>query len=155
MRSKIVSSTLFASAILLLVIGSAAYTPAYPRTAAQVSHNYAPSLKTVSVSVSFSPKKLSEYSGMTVHNTLKATNPGSSSIILTGCLFYYKTSTASKYVKGNCGLGSKYTIAAGKYISLSWATTLYGSAGTTYDVKVYLTNSADVSGPGYYQVQIL
>jgi hypothetical protein len=165
MKSKLLTSTLIASAILMLFVGSLPMVFGYSTSATTTSNGVyftsgqptVPSTLTkVPVTLSFSPKTISVVAGKTGKNTMAITNKGSTSVTFTSCQFFYKLSSQTTYKKGTCSLGGKsLTVKGGQTLKITWTTTTSTSTPKgTYNIKVDLTNSVDISGPGYYTLTV-
>jgi hypothetical protein len=156
MISKRLSLTLTATAILLVLFAASPIAFGYSPSAV-VTHNApsSPSLKTVSVTLTFSPKTESGKPGQTVDNKITIKNTGTTSVKFTGCLYYYEVAGSTKYTKATCSLGGSLTIGAGKSVSGTWETRIISSApkGTMHN-EVYFVNSADESHLGTYTINV-
>jgi hypothetical protein len=162
MKSTLLTSTLVASAILLIVLGSSPMVFGYSATASSgsavlySSGQASPTLTKVSVTVSFSPKTVSTTPGHSVKNTMTVTDKASVSYAFKSCELFYKLSSSSKYTKATCSLNGKtISVSPGKSVSFGWYTTPpSGFPKGTYNIEVILTNSVDQSGPGTYNLDV-
>ncbi len=162
MKQILVTSTLIAFVAFLLAIGgsplvfASTVQPALGTgSISHVSSSVSPLLTIVPVTLSFSPKTIHVAPGGSGTNTLTVTDKGTFSYTFTSCLLYYKLSTATKYTKGTCTLGGPITVSPGSPVKVPRKTTAGSSTPAgTYNLEVFLTNSADKSGAGKYNLVV-
>lgn len=112
-------------------------------------------LTKVPVSLSFTPKNVTDTPGTNATNTLSVTNKGTTSITFTECALMYLAPASAKYEKGRCSLNNPVTLSAGERLKFSWSIEFpVGSTPGDYQIKVIFTNSAERSATGEYTVEV-
>ncbi len=147
MQSKILTATIIASVVFLMLVGSSTlFVSGYSGSTTLSPSSSA--LKTVDVTVVFKPNSITGTPNHYSANKVTITNHLKTPYKITSCQFFYKESSSTKYTKATCSVGKGVTIAAGKSFTSTWYTKLPSSG--TYDIKVYYTNSVDSSMAGTY-----